>query len=102
MSDHDNQNRREHYGDYRRRQDDQIIPRIDQKLSDLIASMDAHVAWVKNVTKDHDDRISILERIKEKVEWPAKTIGWIIIITLGGTLAYFGQRLACFLEHHFR
>jgi hypothetical protein len=96
----DNQGRREHDQDFRRRVDDQIIPRIDQKLDDLLVRFDEHLRWADLNSEKVNDRLTLLERVKESVEQPAKWIGWTVVITVGGALAYFGQKMAAFMEHH--
>lgn len=96
----EDQGRREHDTDQRRRRDDDIVPRIDQKLSDLITSVYIQETWVKEMIQKHDDRLTALEKLKEKIEWPAKTIGWIVITFIGGGLIWLGAKWAEIMARH--
>jgi len=85
--------------DYRR-QNDQIVPRIEQKLDDFLLRWDDHLAWSKKVSEDHDRRIRELEQMFKGIEKPVKLVGWTVTIFMSGVLLYFGDGFARWVWRH--
>ena len=80
------------------RKNDLIVPRIEQKLDDLIDRFDQHIIWGDKIVEDHKSRLSKLEAIVDKISWPAQAIGWLVM----GGLIWLGERVFEFILHHFK
>ena len=92
--------------DHRRYSDD-TVSRIEQKLDDLIAKFDDHLKWAdaqvgedKCKFKDTSERLSAIENLLRKVDWPARTIGWIILTGATGSVLFFGHKAGEWLVRH--
>ena len=92
--------------DYSRKSDDTIL-RIEQKLDNFIQRHEEKMVTIDNEIHDNRDahqkiynRLEPLENILKKIEWPARAIGWMIVITVGGSLAFFGTKLGEWIQRH--
>ena len=82
----------------RRRENDQIIPRIEQKLDDLIMDFRTHRDWGEGVVKDHDVRLKALEKINQYVT----AIGWCVVTLVGGILIWLGSAVCEWIKNHLK
>jgi hypothetical protein len=84
------------------RRNDVIVPRIEQKLDDLIIEVRRHVEWGESVVASHDKRIGVMEKLLDRIEWPAKAIGWFVVTILTGSVIWVGEKIGAWVMKHFQ
>ena len=82
------------------RHDDSVVPRIEQKLDDLIEKFDDHLRWANEQVHDDGQRITRLEKVIDHIEYPVKVVGWVVCGTLTGFLLYFGTKFGEWISRH--
>ena len=85
-----------------RRSTDPMFNVIDKKLDELIGRFDDHVKWAEVHMNDDNKRLTALEQLKDNVEKPVKWIGWCVVATMAGSLAFFGEKIASVIERHLK
>jgi len=79
--------------DDKRRMDDVIAARTEQKLDDFMA--ETRDRW-----KRVDTRLELLEEFVHKVNGPFKVATWAIIIVMASFLGVIGKSIAAFIQRH--